>query len=283
LDLQPKWNWSLAVAYCEHRWQEDSSNARFVQGLAQSWNLPLFIKVAEQIDKTEAGARKWRYQVLTEIAQEQGFSCVATGHTASDRAETLLYNLIRGSGADGLQALTWKRALAPDVSLIRPLLTVTRAETARFCQNLHLTFWEDPSNRDMKYARNRIRQELLPYLSTHFNPQVEQTLAQTAELLQAEVDYLESEATNLLQQALDPNTGRLNRIFLRQAPLALQRRAVRQFLQTKLPCSSSFEHIEKTIALITAPNRSQTDPFPGGAIAIVEDDWIRLNLKPHKT
>ena len=69
---------------------------------------------------------------------------------------------------------------------------------------------------------------------------------------------------------------KLNRRVLRSAPLALQRRAMRQILQQILPCNPNFEHIEKLTALITAPNRTQTDPFPGGAIASVDKDWIWL-------
>ncbi len=276
VDLQPKWNWHLAVAHCDHRWQPDTGNADFVQNLANTWKLPFYLKTAERADRTEAGAREWRYQVLAQLAQQQQFTCVVTGHTASDRAETLLYNLVRGSGADGLQALTWKRLLASGVFLVRPLLAVTRTETARFCQEMGLECWQDPSNQDLRYARNRIRQELLPYLCTHFNPQAEQTLAQTAELLQAEVDYLENEANKLFQQSLRQNQPGLNRMVVRQASLALQRRVIRRFLQSALPCAPSFEHIEKMIPLLTAPNRSQTDPLPGGAIAIVQGDWIQL-------
>jgi tRNA(Ile)-lysidine synthase len=166
--------------------------------------------------------------------------------------------------------------------LIRPLLEITRAETAQFCRDTQLTVWEDSTNQDERYARNRIRHDLLPYLQTHFNPQVEQTLAQTAELLRAEVAYLETTAQHLREQAsanspkasLKTEPQGLNRSLLRSAPLALQRRVMRQILQEIMSTAPSFDHIEKLTALITAANRSRTDPFPGGAIAEVEGDWI---------
>ena len=106
---------------------------------------------------------------------------------------------MRGSGTDGLQALCWQRALSPAVQLVRPLLSITRGETAAFCQTAGLKVWEDVTNQDHQYARNRIRVELLPYLKTHFNPQVEQMLSQTAELLQADVAYLETATDDLWQ------------------------------------------------------------------------------------
>ena len=281
LDLQSKWGWQLGIAHCDHRWRPDSeANAIHVEQLAKTWGIPFYCKTAEQSLKSEAAARQWRYQALSAIALAKGYNCIVTGHTASDRAETLLYNLIRGSGADGLQALTWRRLLTSELVVVRPLLEIARAETAQFCQDVKLAVWFDSTNQDLKYARNRIRHELLPYLQNHFNPQVENALAQTAELLQAEVEYLELAAHQLLEKAgespLAPHTLplKINRRVLQTAPLALQRRVMRQLLQQALPCAPSFEQVQKLTALITAFNRQSTDPFPGGARAEVDGDWI---------
>lgn len=278
LDLQPKWKWQLAIAHCDHRWSSDAGISDRVRQFALTLAVPFYLKVAEQpIEETEAAAREWRYQMLVEIAREQEFSCIITGHTESDRAETLLYNLIRGAGADGLSALTWQRFLTPEIQLVRPLLNVSRAETFEFCQQFQLPIWEDAANQNLKYARNRIRTHLLPYLQTHFNPQVETALARTAELLRADIDYLEASASELLQQAMTSEQIGLNRICLRRVPLALQRRVMRQFLQKHLRKAPTFEQIEALTNLISAPNRTRTSPFSGGAIAEVQGDWIVLN------
>ena len=280
-DLQPKWNWRVAIAHCDHRWRSDSAdNAAFVANLAQTWRLPCHLEIADRPPPSEAAARHWRYQVFEELALTHGYDAVVTGHTASDRAETLLYNLIRGSGSDGLQALAWRRPLSPthpEIQLVRPLLDLTRTETGQFCQDQDLSIWQDCTNQDLRYARNRIRHELSPYLKTHFNPQVEKNLTQTAEVLAAEVEYLEAVAAQLFDQACplaendDPNppSRRLHRLTLQSAPLALQRRVIRRFLHQILPHHANFDQVEKLIALIPAPNRSRTDPFPGGAIAEV--------------
>ncbi|MFN6499485.1 MAG: tRNA lysidine(34) synthetase TilS [Nostoc sp. DedQUE01] len=285
LDLQSKWEWHLGIAHCDHRWRSDSqANANHVENLATTWGISFYLETANEPINSEAAARDWRYQALNAIAQANNYQYIVTGHTASDRAETLLYNLIRGTGADGLQALTWQRPLTTGIMLVRPLLEITRTQTQQFCQDFQLPVWEDSTNQDLQYARNRIRQELLPYLRENFNPQVESALAQTAELLQAEVEYLEQAAQQLREEAMVWGMGdeedfvplRLNRRVLQKAPLALQRRVIRQVLQQVLPDAPSFEHIEKLTALITAANRSQTDPFPGGAIAQVQGDWICL-------
>jgi tRNA(Ile)-lysidine synthase len=330
LDLQPKWGWNLGIAHCDHRWRSDSeASANHVEQLAKNWGISYYLETASDIPKTEAAAREWRYQALTEIAIAHNYPYIVTGHTASDRAETLLYNLIRGSGADGLSALTWTRPLLDfrlpildfrlgnsgenpnsqisadfrlenqdensqskiqnlksKIYLVRPLLEITRSQTGQFCQEQKLPIWEDSTNQDLQYTRNRIRSELLPYLETHFNPKAQQALAQTAELLRADVEYLELAASDLLQRAMSPIADnpqvnfqlpvKLNRRILREAPLALQRRSMRQLLQQILPSAPSFESVEKLTSLIVAPNRSQTDPFPGGAIGRVENPSIIL-------
>ena len=287
LDLQPKWGWYIGIAHCDHCWREDSqANANYVKQISQNWDIPFYLETASQSLPSEAAARNWRYEALLKIANQNNYQCIITGHTATDRAETLVYNLMRGSGADGLQALTWQRPLDDEIILVRPLLEVTRTQTGQFCQEFQLQVWEDSTNQDLKYARNRIRQELIPLLQEKFNPQVESNLARTAELLQAEVEFLEQAAKELREKAevIDQENSsktllRLDRKILQKAPLALQRRAIRQVLQKIMPNSPNFEHIEKFVALINAPNRSQTDPFPGGILAVVESEWICLKNK----
>ncbi|HEY9812409.1 MAG TPA: tRNA lysidine(34) synthetase TilS [Candidatus Sericytochromatia bacterium] len=296
LDLQLKWGWQLAIAHCDHRWSKDVGIAAHVEQIARNWQLPFYLQTADYVTESEGAAREWRYQALTKVASSHSYQYIVTGHTKSDRAETLIYNLIRGAGADGLQALTWQRLLTPELQLVRPLLEVSRAETFQFCQDFKLPIWEDVYNQDLNYARNRIRQQLLPYLQTHFNPQVEQALAQTAELLRADVEYLEQAAQNLRSQAMaitpesinhtqqNSDLSSLNRVVLRDAPIALQRRVLRQFLQAALSIAPTFEQIEQLTFLITAPNRSRTSSLPGGAIsspktsfyAEVEGKWIRI-------
>jgi tRNA(Ile)-lysidine synthase len=278
VDLQAKWQWSLHSIHCNHQWRTDADeNARFVAHCSEHWHVPCTLKRATTPPASEAAARHWRYRLFEQVARAAACTHVVTGHTASDRAETLLYNLIRGSGTDGLQALTWQRPLsatATDIAVVRPLLDVTRAQTGQFCRDLGIPVWEDTTNAERSYARNRLRLDVLPLLREQFNPQVDSTLAQTAEILAADVEFLEAETASLLKHVVVD--GGIQRRSLQSAPLALQRRVVRQVLIHGLGVTPRFEHIEKVVALLRAPNRSQTDPLPGGTIAIVDDPWIRF-------
>lgn len=284
IGLQPYWGWQLAIAHCNHGWRSDSAaNAAHVISLAQQWQLPVWVETAPPLPRSEAAARQWRYQTFETLAQQHDYNIIVTGHTASDRAETTLYNLIRGSGLDGLQSLAWTRSLspkAPHLTLVRPLLAFTRQETGCFCQDWGLPIWSDSSNADLSFRRNRLRQVLLPYICQHFNPQAERALAQTAEIFTAEVAYLETETDCWYQRAVtehaQPTAWEISRPVLQQAPLALRRRLCRRLLQTALTHQPSFNQVEKLSALADGPNGSQTDPFPGGAIAIVREGSIWL-------
>ena len=274
IDLQEKWGWNIAIAHCDHGWASDLGIADHVEKIANNWNIPFYLKVAKAMKETEAAAREWRYQSLVEIAEENDCREIVTGHTLSDRSETLLYNLIRGAGSNGLGALTWKRPLTNNINLVRPLLKVSRGETLEFCQQFALPIWEDAANANLDYARNRIRQELVPYLKENFNPNVETTLSQTSEVLKAESDYLEAEANKILLSAVNDHNSKLNREVLKGVPLALQRRVIRQFLAKIMVSKPNFEQIEETVNLIDAPRKSRTSSFPGKIMLEVEENYI---------
>jgi tRNA(Ile)-lysidine synthase len=276
LDLKSKFDWYLAIAHCDHLWSTDTGIAAHVEKIAYDVQLPFYLKTNPcPSQESEAAARNWRYQALTEIAEEFNFSFLVTGHTSSDRSETLLYNLIRGSGADGLVSLGWRRPLTKKITLVRPLLSISRQETGDFCKYFQLPVWEDLANENLRYARNRLRQVVIPYLKTNFHPQVEKNLAQTAELLTEEVIFLQNYAEDVLKKALIEKKT-INRIILQDYPLAIQRRVIRLFLLPLLPKMPNFDHIESVTSLISAPNLTCTSSLPGGAIAQTQGKFITL-------
>lgn len=157
----------------------------------------------------EARARAARYAVLP--------SNVLTGHTADDQAETILLNLLRGSGLDGLAGM---RASAPG-GPIRPLLGLRRRETGALCRAVGLEPVDDPSNTDPAHRRNRIRHEVVPLLDAIAERDVTDVLVRQAGVLRAEADLLDE-----LAAGLDPTDAKA----LATAPLPLARRAVRSWL-----------------------------------------------------
>jgi tRNA(Ile)-lysidine synthase len=188
---------------------------------------------------------------------------------------------MRGSGADGLASLTWRRSLTNKINLVRPLLNVSRHQTKGYCDENQIPIWEDSTNQNLDYRRNRLRLETIPYLQAHFNPQLENAIAQTSELLHGDVLYLESQASQFFEENIsviwDERSPKLHRQKLLEQPLALQRRITRQFLSRYLIHQVNFEDVERFLNLLDAPNRSQSEPFKGNVSAYVEHPWIVLH------
>ncbi|MEB3226677.1 MAG: tRNA lysidine(34) synthetase TilS [Synechococcus sp.] len=273
LDLCVHWEWSLAIAHCHHGWSGDDLIASQVECLAEQWQLPFYLcRATPQLPETENAARQWRYRTLTDLAQEYRIPFIVTGHTQSDRAETLIYNLVRGTGTVGLGSLTAQRPLDAKVTLVRPLLNMTRQETGDFCQKFQLPVSLDPYNQQLRFKRNQIRQQTLPHLR-QLNRQADKHLAQTALILQAENDYLEAIAQQHLEQALSSD-NHLQRFPLQSLHIALQRRIIRQFLQRILPQMPTFSHIIAVTQLISGANRDCVSTLPGSIQLRVEGEWI---------
>jgi tRNA(Ile)-lysidine synthase len=277
LDLQAKWHWQVAIAHYDHSWELDQGLPEHIGKICQNWGAKLYIqKATETIPETEAAARKYRYEALINIATQHQFNYLLTGHTLSDRSETFIYNLLRGGGIEGLTSLHWTRQLTENITLVRPMLNFLRQETLEFCQQMQLPIWEDEYNRQKKFARNRIRLDLIPYLEENFNPQTQKHLAQTAEILRADLEYLQAQTQELFQLATSENNQALQRSVLAHQPLSLQRRVVKKYLEIHLPKMPRFERIEEIVNLITAPNGSCSSTLAQDKIAQVKDDFIQI-------
>lgn len=277
--FQPKYAWHLNIGHCNHQWRADSlANANYVKTIAEEWQIPFYLRTATNAINSEAEAREWRYQMLLEMALEAEASIIATGHTLTDRAETIFLNLLRGAGLEGMQSLGWQMPYREGIKLVRPLLGINRSETLAYCQSWGLTIWEDSTNGNNKYKRNRLRNEVFPYLQKYFNPQLEQALVQTAEIIKEDVnfwhDYIE---TIWRERHLDANLPNLDRNILKSYPRSIQRRLIRKFLQIYIPHQLGFDHIEKVVKLISSPNRSRCDPLPGKTFVLVDHPWLRFD------
>lgn len=192
-DLARLHHWSLRLWHGDHGWRAESAQqALALAAWAREQGLPLYGDRAETPPPGEAEARRWRYARLEQRAGELGCSHVVTGHTASDRAETVLLNLARGCHRRGLTSLPGLRPLreTDDRSpqepwLVRPLLVFSRDDTGRICQERALPLQLDASNQERRFARNRLRAEVLPVLEA-LHPGAARRIAALAQRLEEE-------------------------------------------------------------------------------------------------
>ena len=175
---------------------------------------------------TEEAARRLRYAFLKETAAERGCDAILTAHHADDNAETMLLNLLRGTGSAGLAGIPPVRG-----NICRPFLRVTRLELAEYAQNHHIPHVEDETNDDPDAAaRNALRSSVLPVLR-QLNPRFAENMARTASILREESDALESMARGLLDQVKElPDGVSVPCLMLTEVPAAVGERAVLQLL-----------------------------------------------------
>ena len=233
--LRHEFNCSLHVAHLDHGIRPDSAaDAEFVRKQSDQLNLPVSV---ERIDvpqlmrhdklSTETAARNARYHFYESLSDRIGATKIALGHHRGDQAETVLMHLLRGAGSIGLKGMLPVR----DGKFIRPLLNSSRAEIEAFGTELSLQPQKDSTNRESNCLRNRIRLELIPLLEQSYNPNLQNTLNQTAELLRVESDYLEGIAGEAFEACREKSDVTdvvvLNRHTFLQHHLAVRLRILR--------------------------------------------------------
>ena len=274
--LRKQLNCRFHVAHLNHCLRPDAdADADFVQQHASLLGFPCTVRRAEvpRLVKAwklsvEAAGRKARYQFYETVCTEIGATKVALGHHQDDTAETVLMNLIRGSGATGLKGIAPVR----DLKIIRPLVRFTRQKIEAFLTSIGVTPRHDATNTDRRYLRNRIRHELIPLLENNYNPNIKTGLSRTAAVLGAESEYLNTIALAAFEtcrisdtdKAAVPNSIVLNRTQFRSYHMALQRRVLRQSVAEILGDMNDlyFVHYEAMLNLIegNAPNAALALP-----------------------
>jgi tRNA(Ile)-lysidine synthase len=222
LELRNQLGVVLSVAHFNHALRGEASDAdeAFVAELARQHDLEFFSSRTDVRDHArtsklslEAAARDLRYRWLASLFESHNLNEVATGHTLDDQAETVLLKFLRGAGTRGLAGIYPEIASGakaptsfqstergpegplnrdsrqPGACIVRPLLGVTREEVEKYLAALGQTWREDESNLDHRFARNRVRHELLPHLEREYNPNLRQVLSDAAELSRAEEEY----------------------------------------------------------------------------------------------
>ena len=207
----------------------------------------------------EAAARTARYAALSQVAAADGAVAVLLGHTLDDQAETVLLGLARGSGARSLAGMPPRRGV-----FRRPLLGLRRPETAEACAALGLDPWQDPHNADRRFARVRVRLDVLPALEAALGPGVAEALARTAGQLRADAEVLEN-----LSSERAVGDSPLSASSLAELPGAVRSRMLRSAaLAAGCPAGAlTAGHVARLEELVTGWHGQRWIDLPGGVRA----------------
>ncbi len=260
--LSARHRWKLIVAHFNHQLRGRSSNAdeQLVRKTAMALKLPIVVghanvrKFAQKSRLSiEMAARKLRHEFFVRAAKERGIRVVALAHHADDQVELFFLRILRGAGGEGLAGMKW-RSPSPvnrKISLVRPLLDVTKDELRDFAQRNKIHFREDGTNARLNAPRNRIRNELLPLLRRKYQPALAKTVLRLMEIVGAEADTIGEMARQRLKETgRDGPPGRPADPAMQdgvptfeELPIAIQRRVLKLQL-AELGVLADFELVE---------------------------------------
>lgn len=231
----------------------------------------------------ETAARKARYRFLFESAEKISAQAVVTAHNADDQAETVLLHLVRGAGLTGLRGMQPKtvlREFSQTIPLVRPFLTTWRSEIDEYCRIKGLLPRVDTTNQDTAYARNRIRQELIPILET-YNPQIKARLNGLAANVRSAMEILVPVVHKAYEEALarvDEGIRDFNREKMSTLSHALRVEIIRMAVEDLVPTAEDINQaaLERAAALLDLPKGSRKTEMADGLTASVSGDQFRI-------
>ena len=289
---------TILVAHLNHklRGARSDDDARWVRRIAKKLGHDVIVAsadvktmAAKSRDNLEQAARRARYDFLQKVASRKKAIAIVTGHTMDDQAETVLMNLLRGSGTTGLSGIEPIRQLNPRarILLARPLLTwATRTETEGYCRQHSIEFRMDEMNNDEAFTRVRVRQQVVPLLKS-FNPKFVAGIARTAELLRDDAAALDSAAMKLIESSrdrpLDGQNSSLRADVLETAEPALRRRALRRWIALHRGDLRRLEliHIAAIEKLIFNRKSGRIVELPGGARVLRKGGRLHYRKRSH--
>lgn len=287
LDLRAELGIVLAVVHFNHKLRAEDSeeDEQFVRELARQHDLEFYggsgnvrQSVEEDHLSIEAAARKLRYAYFSELLKKDACTRIATGHTLDDQAETVLLRLVRGAGTRGLAGIHPALSLLTNRWIVRPLLTTRRHELEVYLNTLCQPWREDKSNRDLRFARNRVRHGILPRLESNLNPSVREALASTAEIARAEEEFWQKQVEIALPRTWDVSSSELRIAPLCEYPLALQRRIVRAAGES-LHLRLEFGHIAQILEVASNHSFSPLNHSCSALKVALPHDWLLTREK----
>ena len=198
-------DFDMVVCHINHMIrQEANDDEEYVLNFCKKYKIEFYARriEIEKIAKeskigTEEAGRNARYEFFNEILERTSSNKIATAHTSNDNAETVLMNIIRGSGTSGLKGIDAKRD-----NLIRPLIECNRYEIEKYCEENKLDPRIDKTNFENIYTRNKVRNMLIPYIKENFNPNIIEGINRLSDLSKQENEYLERETEKAYRKIL---------------------------------------------------------------------------------
>ncbi len=279
--------------YCAHlnhgiRGEAADNDEKFVIELCGKLGVPIFTKTVDVIGlakekklTTEEAGRLARYTFFEELSKRYGIAKTATAHNKNDNAETVLMRILRGTGIDGLKGVAYVR----EDGVIRPILDLSRAEVEDYCAENGLEYCTDASNFENDYTRNKIRNELIPYLEKEFNARTVDSLVRLAENARDDGAFLDNYAKRLYVRLNNPLPGKAVTLHIESLGMVEKSIASRIIRLAADDAQSGVKlekvHIDDIFDLMTKQTGAALD-LPQGLKVMVQYGWLLFEGEPEK-
>ena len=247
--------YNLCVAHVNHGLRKNAKKEEeYVMKYCNDNNIPFFcthVNIKENLNgmTVEEAGRKIRYSFFDEVANKEGCTKIATAHNSNDNVETVIMNMIRGSGLNGLKGIEPKRN-----NIIRPLIEITRSDIEKYCKENNLNPMHDESNDELQYTRNKIRLELIPYIEKNINSNVVNNINRMSKILLEEEYYIDKAVDEAFDKCfVGSDDGKVicNLKHFNELDVVIRKRLIIKFIIKTLGNAKDIEkvHIDDIIKL----------------------------------
>nr|ARW69879.1 tRNA Ile-lysidine synthetase [Polysiphonia teges] len=234
-------NIKLSYLYIDHQWKNNSKKQiEHIINYIKSVKEKIIIYQIKNITISESKCRKLRYHIITKHAIKHKYTLIITGHNCTDKIENFIRNIIRGSGIESLNSLNLCSQITKNIFLIRPLINFERTSIYWLCKKYCLPIWSDSTNYVYKIERNRVRQELVPYIQNYLQKNINHNIIRLSKNYQSENEYIKQNTIKLYLKNRHPFKMAINYSKLKKQNFILKKKTIELF------CFHNFQiHLDK--------------------------------------
>nr|YP_009391798.1 tRNA Ile-lysidine synthetase [Acrosorium ciliolatum]ARW59942.1 tRNA Ile-lysidine synthetase [Acrosorium ciliolatum] len=241
----------IEYIYIDHQWKIDSlKQIEHIINYFKFFQEKLSIYQIQRITLSENNSRIYRYHIILDHAIKNKYQAIITAHTQTDKFETFLLNLIRGTSLEGISSLTLHKKIHEQLHIIRPLIHENRNNINWYCRQFCLPIWSDISNYNYKIKRNRIRFELLPYLKKYFNLNIENNCNAFLTNCFYDNEYIKQNIIKIYNYILHTKYIAINILYINKQHLSIQTRILQLFIYHNFYISINKNMLIKLIHIL---------------------------------
>nr|QCI04560.1 tRNA Ile-lysidine synthetase [Apoglossum ruscifolium] len=264
----------IEYIYIDHQWKSNSKNQiEHIINYFKHIKNKLYIYQIQKITLSENISRAYRYHIIINHAIKHHYQSIITAHTQTDKIETFLYNLSRGTSLEGITSLNFYRRLNKHLNFFRPLVIKNRIELNFFCRQFFLPIWSDISNYNYSIKRNRIRNEIIPYFIKYLNKNSEYNLNKFLNICYYDNEYIKQKVIKLYIYSKHNTYIALNYTYINQEHITIQTRVFQLFFFHNFYIIINKKFLMKLINYINQKNQQN--------YIIIQWQYINLNIN-HK-